>query len=151
MWPFKKKVFPPVSDLALTDSWEVCQGVDSGKPLILRINRGVAPAVRHPQFRHQVGVATPFREPEENGLPSPTEQQELDVLEDQLVDLLASDKETLYVAAITTGGMREFVFYTTSPEAVQKKVERLVEETKDREIQGIIQHDPRWKVYRGLA
>ena len=151
MWPFKKKTFPPRSELTLTDSWDVCHGTDSGKPLILRINRGVGSAVRHPEFRHQVGVATLLREPDTNGFPSPAEQQELEQLEDRLIQLLAGERETIHVATLTTGGMREFVFYTANPQAVQNKVEHLIEETDGRVIQGIVQYDPHWKVYRRLA
>lgn len=151
MWPFRKKQFPPRSELDLTDSWDLCQGMDTDRPIIVRINRGVQPAVRHPDFRHQVGVATPLKEPDSNGFPSPSEQGQLNQLEDQLTDLLGGHPDTIHVATISTAGMREFVFYTATPEETGAKLKALVDGWEDREIQGIVQHDPKWQVYRGFA
>ncbi|MCK5944896.1 MAG: DUF695 domain-containing protein [Planctomycetes bacterium] len=72
-------------------------------------------------------------------------------LEDHLLDLLSGGRDTIHVATISTAGMREFVFYTAVPEAVESKIKALSEQSEDREIQGIIQHDPKWRVYRRLA
>jgi hypothetical protein len=149
MWPFKR--YPPRAELAFTDSWDVREGVHEGKRILVRINKGIAPAVRHPDYRHQVGVATPLQSPDERGFPSPSEQEDLAQLEDRLADLLAGDRETIHVATITTGGMQEFVFYTADPDAAGAKLTALSERSKDREIQCIIQHDPKWRVYRRLA
>ena len=52
---------------------------------------------------------------------------------------------------ISTGGMREFVFYTSDPEAAHRALEDINSRVTSHEFQRIIEPDPEWSVYRQFA
>lgn len=150
MWPFKRK-HPPIEQLELEESWSVSVGGVQGKPVIARVNRGVGQAVRHPELAHQVGVAVPLNDPDGTGLPGMDESEQLAAIESKVVDRLQADGQSLHVAVITTGGMREFVFYTTDPEGTRRRFDEAAKEVETHELQLMIQEDPKWRVYRKLV
>ena len=147
MWPFKRK-YPEKQSLDLTDSWSLSQGRHGSNPMVVRLNRGVAAAVGHPAFTHQVGVAVPLHNPDANGFPSPDEAAQLDALEELLVSRLTPERQCLFVATISTGGMREFVFYSSAPQSTHEALQSLAQEVATHQVQHIVQPDPKWRVYR---
>jgi predicted DNA-binding protein with PD1-like motif len=56
--------------------------------------------------------------------------------------------ESLFAAVITTGGMREFVFYTSNPQTVEVKLKKLRDTIESHTVQGTIKPDEDWGVYR---
>ena len=90
----------------------------------------------------------PFHTPDENGFPAAEEAAELGDIEDQICSDLEVGNESLFAAVITTGGMREFVFYTSDPQGVEIKLRNLRETIKSHTIQGMIRPDGDWDVYR---
>ena len=101
-------------------------------------------------YEHQVGIAVPLVDPEPSGLPSTIENAELSAIEDNLCGLLQTANESIFVAAITTSGMREFVFYTRDPEQVKQKFEQARSTFRTIEIQLMIQPDSEWNIYARL-
>jgi hypothetical protein len=150
MWPFKRS-YPEKGSLDLTDDWSLSQGTHGSNAMIVRVNRGVAAAVRHPAFTHQVGVAVPLRAPDANGFPAPDEAAQVDAIEDLLVARLTPNRQCIHVATISTSGMREFVFYSSEPQATHESLEGLASEITTHEIQHIVQPDLKWRVYRQFA
>ena len=149
MW-FRKQ-FPPKGELVLKEAWVVKHGKYCGRPVIVRLNRGVESALGHPAYSHQVGVALPLRHPDDRGFPNPTENEALGQIEDDLVAALCNENRCIYAAAISTGGMREFVFYTSDAEATHRDLERLRALITSHDVQHVIQEDPKWNVYREFA
>jgi hypothetical protein len=147
MWPFRKKV--PKS-LPIHGPWAVGVGETDGSVTIMRLNSGYAKFGNIHGYEHQVGIAIPLRAPEESGLPSPEEDAELAEIEGSLCLALEQDAESLLVAIITTGGMREFVFYTRAPQYVRQRFERFRDGIGSHEIQLMIQPDKDWDVYAQL-
>jgi len=150
MWPFKRK-YPEKQSLELADSWSFSQGRHGSDPMIVRVNRGVAAAIGHPAFTHQVGVAVPLHAPDPNGFPTGEEATQLDAIEDLLVSRLTPGLQCIHAATISTGGMREFVFYSSEPQTTHEVLEDLAREVTTHEVQHIIQPDPKWRVYRRLS
>ena len=150
MWPFNRK-YPDRQALDLTESWSMSQGRHGANPMILRVNRGAAAAVGHPDYTHQVGVAVPLKAPDSNGFPGTDEGLQLDAIEDLLVSRLTPERQCIQVATISTGGMREFVFYSCAPEATHELLERLAGESTSPQLQHIIQPDPKWRIYRRFS
>jgi len=105
MWPFKKKA-QSAKDLPIARPWTVAEGEYKGKPMFVRINDGYRRFMVIPGYGHQVGIAVPLNEPEPSGLPSSAENGELDLIEDAICNALETAKESLFVAVITTSGMR---------------------------------------------
>ena len=147
VWPFQKK-HPAREQLEIHESWKVGQGDYGGKVLIARFNAGLKEIAGHPEYPYQVGIAAPLREPTEQGLPTVDEDERLAVLEQQIAKVLEDARESLLVGVLTTGGMREFVFYTADAVAVREKFERLRKSISSHELQLMIHEDPGWHVYR---
>jgi hypothetical protein len=76
-------------------------------------------------YEHQVGIAVPLNNAETTGLPSSAENGQLDEIEDAVCGSLEEGAESLFVVAVTTCGMREFVFYTGEPQGMQQRFELL--------------------------
>ena len=147
MWRFKRK-HPDIPEAGVDQSWSFFQGEHDGKPLIARANVALKPFAGHPRYSHQVGVAVPLHTPDENGFPAAEEAAELGDIEDQICSELEIGNESLFAAVITTGGMREFVFYTSNPQVVEAKLRNLREIINSHTIQGMIRPDGHWDVYR---
>jgi hypothetical protein len=146
---FRKK-FPPIDQLVIDEDWGLSQGVYQDKAIFIRANKGLKKIARHPQFSHQVGIAVPLNSPNEHGLPVSAEGDQLNVIEDQLEDLLVQNNESIFVGVITTGGMREFVYYTSNPDQVVEKFNTVKELTSTHELQLLIQEDKDWLTYKSL-
>jgi len=150
MWPFRKEA--PTSDqLPINGPWAILQGQHAGKPMIVRSNTGYRKFGSVPGYEHQVGIAVPLHAPETSGLPSPGENAQLAAVEDTICPALEEQASSLLVAVITTSGMREFVFYTRSPQEARRRFEQLRGRITSHEIQLMIQPDRDWAVYTQLT
>ena len=131
--------------------WSVCKGEYSGKLIFFRRNDSATELVGHPDYRFRFGVAVPLKAPNEQGLPTDKETGQLNVIEDILSSRLEAERQSLFVLAITTNGMREFVFYTRNTVASKAAFNRLQSEVTTHELQMYIVEDPEWSVYKQFA
>jgi hypothetical protein len=136
---------------ASRDSWSVAQGTNNGRPMFLRINDGLKPLVGKPPFDHRFGVAVPLRAPDENGLPTKPESEELHRIEDALTAAFSDSGKTFFAVVITTSGFREFVFYTSVPGDIVPELERMKKEITSHDVQFYIEPDPKWGIYQTFA
>jgi hypothetical protein len=150
VWPFNKNQ-RSAEDMQVNDAWTVAEGNHNGRPMFVRFNSGFRSFRGRSSYPHQVGIAVPLRNPEPSGLPNSTELPELSVIEDEICELLESEKESLFVAIVTTGGMQEYVFYTSSPEQVKLKFDQLRGKITSHKIQLMIQPDKDWRVFDQLT
>lgn len=119
--------------------------------MIVRTNTGYRNFKSVPGYEHQVGIAVPLRNPDVTGFPGASESAVLDGIEDTICTSLEDQAESLLVAVITTGGMREFVFYTRLPHHVEEHVLKLRQRITSHEIQFVIQADRDWNIYAQLG
>jgi hypothetical protein len=131
--------------------WALGQGECDGKPMFLRTNTGAARLAGDARYRHRVAVAVPVRAPNPNGFPRPEEATQIDQIEDQLDQALTSAGNSIFVLAITTAGMREFVFYTSDPAASAASVAQLASTVQSHQLQHVVEDDPEWEVYQQFA
>ena len=131
--------------------WSVHRGEHDGKPMYLRRNDSAKQLARHPDFRFRIGVAIPLKAADEHGLPAAGESDELGVIEDALASRLEAGQRSLHVLAITTAGMRELVFYTRDPSAMQPAVEAVRAEVHSHELQSYLAEDPNWELFEQFA
>ena len=150
MWPFKRKS-PTPDHLPVDGPWALAEGEHNGGTMIIRTNTGYRDFKIVPGYEYQVGIAVPLRNPEVTGLPGAAEGAVLGEIEDTICSSLEEQVESLLVAVITTGGMREFVFYTRQPHRVEERVVKLRERITSHEIQLVIQSDRDWEIYAQLG
>lgn len=149
--PQKAHVDGPISSWIVPDKWSVGHGEREGKPIITRFNRGLHILVGQPSFTKQLGIAVPFTHPTIEGLPGSEESGELSDLEDEIRRRFTVANESLFAGVITTGGMREFVLYTSNEASAVAKAEALVRETKHHQVQYIVNDDPEWNVFKTFS
>ena len=145
---FKKK---PAANYPDASKWSVSEGQHNGRPMFLRRNDSAVSLAKHPDFCFRVGVAVPLNAPDKNGLPNGEEMEQLNTIEDALSSRLEIDQQSLQVLAITTSGMREFMFYTRNPEATQQGIRDVKTGTSSHELQSYIAEDPDWAGYKQFA
>ena len=134
----------PVKDWQIPESWSVGQGSVDGKIVITRFNLGLRPLVGRPEYPSQLGIAVPFNDRTENGLPTSAESEQLNQIEDEISRRFPVANESLFAGVITTNNMREFVLYTSNDLAATEKARQLVRDISTHKIQFALHHDPSW-------
>ncbi len=127
--------------------WSVAQGTYDEHPLIVRINAGAAAVRGDITLRHRVGVAVPLNAPDPAGLPAAAEAVVLTEIEDALIEALGVGRSAVHALVVTTSGIREFVFHTRTPEAVDTAVAGVRDRFPSHDVQWILGEDPDWDVY----
>ena len=146
IWPFKKQTLKP-DRLPLDGPWTVFEGQHDGRIMFVRTNEAYREHGSVAGYEHQVGIAVPLNNAESSGLPASEEIAQLDEIEDAICSSLEEQAESLFVAVITTSGMREFVFYTREPQSVKRRFEQLRNRITSHELQLMIQADRTWRTY----
>jgi hypothetical protein len=149
LWPFGKKQVA-IEEMIIPDEWKIAQGSHDGEPIIVRLRTGARPIVGHPGFTHQVGIAVPLLAPNPGEMPTSEETCSLNELEDTLSAHFETRNLAVLVVVITTGRMREFVWYTSNPEQVKRTFETIKGTIPSYNPQMIIQSDPRWNIYKSF-
>ena len=134
-------------DPFLMEGWTVYQGTYQGRAIIVRANTALKQFKHKESFPFRLGLAFPLRQPDENGMAVDRENQELYAIEDRLDSALTKQKVALPALVISTGGMREFVFYCKQPESAKKEVEALKRAISTHELQYYIEQDKDWEMF----
>jgi hypothetical protein len=143
------KVFKKITQYP--DIWKVFRSEHNTKPIIIRYRSGMAGAIGHPEYPYQIGIAVPLLNPTKDGLTTEEEAKILSEIEDALNLTLSENQEAAEVMAITTNGMREFVFYAPKwePEYYESKVKSI--DGRSHQLQFMIQSDPEWNTFKSLV
>ncbi len=148
MWPFSRK-HRDLSELGGFDAkWTIAEGEYGGSPLIVRYNDSAKEWCSHPEFPIKLGFAIPLRKPDEKGLPDPDENAEIDRIEDVIRQEVSANVTGLHVLALTTGNMKEFVFYVTADADIAALHQRVQSLVTTHEVQCMAVRDPRWSTYK---
>jgi hypothetical protein len=73
----------------ILDNWSILTGEYNSKPIVVRKNTGLKNIAGKGYFDLRSGIAFNVLKPEDNGLPSPKENEELNKLEDSLFQFTA--------------------------------------------------------------
>ncbi|MGB2963641.1 MAG: DUF695 domain-containing protein [Anaerolineales bacterium] len=138
----KAAVYPTES------KWSVKESEHNNQPMYIRLNNSADDLAGHPDYKYRVGIAVPLKLPDEQGLPTTYEIEELNAIEDSLARRLEKDQLSLQVLSITTGNMREFVFYTKDPQSALEMIEACQLEVKTHQLQKYVKEDPGWTLYK---
>lgn len=129
------------------NAWNVRDTTLQGDDFIVRVCVGLREAIGHPDYTYQIGIAIPANWNTDSGIVSRVESNPLERIELAIGEKVESENTRL--AAVLTGrNMTEFILYSSEPEIVKDKIEKLKIETSSHEIQHIIQKDPEWNTYK---
>jgi hypothetical protein len=146
----KKPPDPPIHPLPLvTDSWEVHAGRYAGRPVLLRINRGLDSIAAHTPLVWQAAASVPLKHPLTlTGLPDPDEVEKLKQIEQLLDYRLVFTELALFALKVETDSRCDFIYYTDNRHAVGKVFEHLSKLITDYPVEFSIKRDPKWITYR---
>jgi hypothetical protein len=148
MFSFLKKV---LGENLSNSKWTILSGQENGKSMVVRRNNSAKQYFSKSKFNYRVGVAIPLLEPNDVGLPSKEEMESLNLIEDELSKQLEKDDSSIQVLAITTDGMREFVYYTCNSEIIGQVIYNIRSKFPSYEIQFYVKEDKEWSVYKEFA
>ena len=135
-----------------SDTWQIFQSEYEGKPISVRFREGLIEAGGHFDYPYQIGIATQLLNSTTEGLTTNDEAEELYKVEDALQLSLEVDDESVLSLIITTGGMREFVFYASKwqPEYFEEKVRKVNSQYNNRVLQFMMQEDKEWGTFKNF-
>ncbi len=143
----------PRADTAGTDpftmsKWEMFKrGTADGHLAYIRGNTALRELKDRQRFPYRAGFALMFAKPNAYGLPGDDEARELTCVENEIDRTLSVKKLGFLALVITTGGMREYVYYTDRPDGVRSAIRQMGRRVCGREIRTYVTADPGWDVY----
>jgi hypothetical protein len=143
----------PQPDTASADpfamsKWEMFKrGTSEGHLAYIRGNTALRALKERERFPYRAGFAVTFRKPNAYGLPDTDEASELTSVENDIDRAMSGKKLGFLSLVITTGGMREYVFYTNRPDDVRKLMKKMGGKVRGREFRAYVAADPGWDVY----
>ena len=151
IWPFSKNKdkleIPPEGE----HEWGFAEGDSDGAPLIVRYNETAAGFAGHSDLPIKLGFAIPLNSPNVGGLPDAEENSELDVIEDLIVREVMAVTHGVYSLALTTGVMKEFVFYIAPGADIAKLHEDIRNQVSSHDVQCMAVEERKWESYRTFA
>lgn len=149
MWPFKKKTYPPLTELPDPEQaqWSVGQALYGDAPLIIRINTSLDAFRGHPDLHHQIGIAVRLKDPGPNGTPTDEELEELNRTEELIHETFRMRGLAILAVVLTLPDVREFVLYTSVPEQIEAAFSDLQQQVTTHPMTLMIQPDRKWETY----
>jgi len=137
-----------ISDPFRMARWEMFKrGTSDGHLAYIRGNTALRELKDRQRFPYRVGFAVAFLKPNAYGLPTDDEARELMALENDIDRAMSGKKLGFLALVITTGGMREYVFYSNQPDAVRAQIKKMGGRMHGREVRSYVTADPGWEVY----
>ncbi|MBN1367766.1 MAG: DUF695 domain-containing protein [Dehalococcoidales bacterium] len=141
---FKKKTKTYSSE----SKWTVLKGQQQGHPMLVRRNDSAKELLGNLEYKYRFGVAVVLLKPNESGFPTTEEMKSLNLIEDELSNKFESKQMAILVLAITTNGMREFVFYCRNPQIIESSLNEIQAKFPSYNFQSYFQEDKDWKLYK---
>ena len=128
--------------------WEMFKrGTADGHLAYIRGNVALRDLKEKRKFPYRVGFAVAFRAPNRYGLPDDDEARELMPVEDEIDRMMTGKRLGVPALVITTGGMKEYVYYSNRPDGVRAQIKKLKGRVLGRQIRSYVTSDPGWDVY----
>ena len=138
---------PPVDE----QRWSVVQGEVGGGPLVVRFNESARKLVGNSGLPIKLGFAVPLNRPHRGGFPDAAENQALGAVEDLVAQRVLASSVGLHAMTLTTGEMKEFVFYIAPGLDITRLHEALRKEVPSHDLQCMAVEEPGWESFRGFV
>jgi hypothetical protein len=154
MWPFTPKPKDIRSLPAITapsHTWALAEGKYDGAPLFVRFSTSAKEWCGHPDLPIKLGFAVPLNLPSEGGLPDPAENEQLDDIEDTIRREVAAKTKGVHALVLTTGIMKEFVFYIPRGVDIRTLHEAIQAAAPTHEVQCMAVTEPQWDSFKEFS
>lgn len=128
--------------------WSICETDYGGKPLFVRRNVTAEEWIGHAELPVKLGFAVPLELSNEYGLPNPEESEVLNAVEDLIIHYLNSQTRGIHALVLTTGRMKEFVFYIPHNVDIQAIHENIKQSVPEHDVQCMAVNEPDWESFQ---
>jgi hypothetical protein len=151
VWPLTKT--PRKLDLPPDDQqrWGVAQAERDGTPILVRFNETAGEWTGHADLPIKLGFAVPLNRPNEGGMPDAAENAELLAIEDVICRQVSSTAIGLHVLTLTTGVMKEWIFYVVPGADIAKLHADIRNQVSSHDVQCMADKERGWQSYRGFV
>jgi hypothetical protein len=147
----KEKDLGTLPPLSADGAWGVAQGEHDGGPLLVRYNEAARQWLGHRGLPIKLGFAIPLRTPQPGGLPTPDENAQLGDVEDLILREVESATIGVQAFIVTTGEMKELVFYIPTGVDIRALHERVMAAVTSHEVQCMAVEEPSWDSYKAFV
>lgn len=131
----------------MSGDWDFYLCRVDGEPASIFVDLGLARGAPLNGRPHMAYVRVYMRSPRPDGLSSPEEFDTLVRLENSLTSTLTGGNATSYVGRNTSGGCRDFYFYTEDPSDWTPRVSKALADFDQYEYEAGSRPDSEWKTY----
>ncbi len=127
----------------------MAQGEIDGEPILVRSNQALKPFIGKTDFVVKVGIAMAVNTKNtETGLPGPEENEQLSIIEDLALEILPKYADGFQALAITTGDMKEFIFYVKETADIEGFHKEMMSKVNTHEVtcKGCI--EKKWETFK---
>lgn len=131
----------------LSSDWENYVVSLKGRPVSINVDLGlkkIAPMRENP---FAIIVRVKLNDPDASGMPQGDDLDQLLMMEDKLVEMLARQNGTVFAGRFTQRGLREFYFYAPDTLGYQKAINQTMTNFSSFQFLCIAKNDPDWENY----
>ena len=132
-----------------TASWVIAESHTSEHSFQIRFRKLPLGFERLP-YPKRLNVFWSMRNPDEHGMATNGELENLHTFEDRLVAAVEQDESAMLVAVLTGRGEREFVFYVQDPQPFIKHLSEMPQEAERYPVEVHFEEDPAWGYFDAL-
>ncbi|VAW65347.1 hypothetical protein MNBD_GAMMA09-2941 [hydrothermal vent metagenome] len=132
------------------ECWGLYEKQLNDRLIRVRLNEGIEDYVCHPRYMHQVCISVPLNDEDENGFPFPEECKLLDELELLLKNGLEEQQLSVFVAVVTSGGVRLYFIYTSQPDSCLELLEKINADWIYHQLSADAREDRNWQAIEAL-
>ncbi|MES2296207.1 MAG: DUF695 domain-containing protein [Pseudomonadota bacterium] len=130
----------------MSENWDFYALQVDGEPASIFLDLGMQSDAPHRALSHMAYVSLAMNQPRPDGLSSHEEFDALLKIEKAMQANLCAEN-VVYVGRNTSGGSRDFYFYTSAPESWQSKVARVLSVFDDYEYEADTREHAKWSTY----
>lgn len=128
--------------------WSVCETDHDGTLLFIRRNITAEEWIGHAELPIKLGFAVPLTSSNGYGLPNPDENEALNAVEDLIIRYLNTQTRGIHALVLTTGRMKEFVFYIPRNVDIHTIHENIRQSVPEHNVQCMAVNEPDWKSFQ---
>ena len=132
------------TETEICDSWSLAKGEFQDGPLVIRFRDCRSGCCNKPMYPKLIQVVWEF-EHNGSGMPLLHISHEMEVFENRLVSALEGSGKGVLVAVVTTGGSREWVYYSENALTFSDAITNMPQEVEPYPVKLEASDDPRWE------
>ena len=132
---------------SIPGDWDFYSLLVDDEPASIFVNLAERQVAPDQVYGHMGYLRIRMRSPREDGLSSQEEFETLAALEDDVVPFVEAKGRARFVGRNTSGGHRDFYFYTRSPKAFDKAIEKRMQRHAAYSFESRTREDQAWNTY----